>query len=212
MILFFKRRDLYNNSSYGDLNKNRMKHRECMLPKLNPYDREIMQFVKKEEEIRCNPKKNWIYIENGTLRVSKSAVKKHGPIVCAYIPLYRGNNDFSVYEGNRIFPVMDRMPLITDFFKIDCRSKDGAIYSNIHSGIAYESSLQMRHMWNPMPKRALGYNVLMFGFDSVSRMSWIRMLPKSYEYMLKLGFVVLKGYLFILSFEKIIFYIKKNMC
>jgi hypothetical protein len=40
----------------------------------------------------------------GTLRVSKSAIKKHGNIVCAYIPLYRGNNDFSVYEGNRIFP------------------------------------------------------------------------------------------------------------
>ena len=164
-----------------------------MLPKLNPYDREIMQFVKREEDIRCNPKKNWIYIENGTLRVSKGAIKKHGPIVCAYIPLYRGNNDVSVSEGNRIFPVMDRMPLITDFFKIDCRSKDGAIYSNIHSGIAYESSLHMRHMWNPLPKKALGYNVLMFGFDSVSRMSWIRMLPKSYEYMLKLGFVVLKG-------------------
>jgi hypothetical protein len=89
---------------------------------------------------------------------------------------------------------MDRMPLITDFFKIDCRSKDGAIYSNIHSGIAYESSLHMRHIWNPLPKKALGYNVLMFGFDSVSRMSWIRMLPKSYEYMIKEGFIVLKGY------------------
>lgn len=168
-------------------------HRPCMLPKLNPYDREIMQFVKKEDDIRCNPKKNWIYIENGTLRVSKSAIKKHGTIVCAYIPLYRGNSDFTVYEGNRIFPVIDKMPLITDFFKIDCRSKDGAIYSNIHSGIAYESSLHMRHMWNPMPKKALGYNVLMFGFDSVSRMSWIRMLPKSYEYMIKQGFIVLKG-------------------
>lgn len=89
---------------------------------------------------------------------------------------------------------MDKMPLITDFFKIDCRSKDGAVYSNIHSGIAYESSLHMRHRWNPMPRKALGYNVLMFGFDSVSRMSWIRMLPKSYSYMIKLGFVVLKGY------------------
>ena len=52
----------------------------------------------------------------------------------------------------------------------------------------------MRSVWNPLPKKALGYNVLMFGFDSVSRMSWIRMLPKSYEYMIKLGFVTLKGY------------------
>jgi hypothetical protein len=168
--------------------------RPCVLPSLNPYDSEIMQFVKKEPDLRCNPKKNWIFVENGTLRVSKSAIKKHGSILCAYIPLFRGNDDFSVYEGGRIFPVVDRMPLITDFFKIDCRSKDGAIYSNIHSGIAYESSLHMRHKWNPLPNKALGYNVFMFGFDSVSRMSWIRMLPKSYEYMIKMGFVVLKGY------------------
>ncbi|RMZ93589.1 hypothetical protein BpHYR1_050693 [Brachionus plicatilis] len=166
----------------------------CVLPKLDPYEKDLMQFVKKEPDIICNPKQNWIYVQNGTIRVSKAAMQKHGVIVCAYIPLYRGNNDFTVYEGSRIFPVMDKMPLISDFFKIDCRSKDGAIYSNIHSGIAYDSSLHIRHMWNPLPKRALGYNVLMFGFDSVSRMSWIRMLPKSYAYMIQEGFVVLKGY------------------
>jgi hypothetical protein len=175
---------------------NHMKYkRPCVHPKLSPFDSQIMQFVNKSKtKLMCNPKENWIYIDNGTLRVSKEAIRKHGTIVCAYIPLYRGNNDFVVYEGNRIFPVMDKMPLITDFLKIDCRSKDGGIYSNIHSGIAYQSSLHRRHIWNPIPKRALGYNVLMFGFDSVSRMSWIRMLPKSYEYMIKEGFIVLKGY------------------
>jgi hypothetical protein len=52
----------------------------------------------------------------------------------------------------------------------------------------------MRNIWNPISKKALGYNVLMFGFDSVSRMSWIRMLPKAYAYMIKEGFIVLKGY------------------
>lgn len=37
--------------------KNKNSKRPCLLPKLNPYDTEIMQFVKKEEEIKCNPKK-----------------------------------------------------------------------------------------------------------------------------------------------------------
>jgi hypothetical protein len=63
--------------------------RPCVHPTLNPYDSEIMQFVKKEAELKCNPKRNWIYVENGTIRVAKSAIKKHGTIVCAYIPLYR---------------------------------------------------------------------------------------------------------------------------
>ncbi len=184
----------YLDEAFFSQNSNSIIKSQCMLPKLDPYDQNIMQFVKQEPVLKCNPKQNWIYVENGLIRISKDAHHKHGTILCAYIPLYRGHNDFSVYEGNRIFPIMDNFPLITDFFKIDCRSKDGGIYSNIHSGIAYESTLHFRHKWNPMPKKALGYNVLMFGFDSVSRMSWIRMLPKSYEYMIREGFIVLKGY------------------
>jgi len=51
-----------------------------------------------------------------------------------------------------------------------------------------------RHVWNPMVKTHLGYNVLMFGFDSVSRMTFMRFLPKSYSYLIKeLGGIVMKG-------------------
>jgi len=51
-----------------------------------------------------------------------------------------------------------------------------------------------RHVWNPMVKTHLGYNVLMFGFDSVSRLTFMRFLPKSYSYLIKeLGGIVLKG-------------------
>ena len=40
-----------------------------------------------------------------------------------------------------------------------------------------------------------GMNVLMFGFDSMSRMTWIRNLPKTYEYFTKhLDGIVLEGY------------------
>jgi hypothetical protein len=138
---------------------------------------------------------NWIYVEHGEIRISKNATKQHGNIVCAYIPLYRGFDDFSVYEGSRIFPIIDHMPLISDFFKVDCRSKSGANYSNIHSGIAYESTIHHRPRWSPISPKALGYNVLMLGFDSVSRMSCIRLLPKTYEFIVKeLGSVILKGY------------------
>ena len=188
---------VFNEDYFDDVkhvNNNPPIQRPCIHPKLNPFDKEILKFVVPEKLLICNPKKNWISVANGSIILSKEAATKHGSIVCAYIPLYR-DDDFKVREGNRIFPVVDRMPLITDFFKIDCRSKDGAIYSNIHSGIAYDSTLRMRPIWNPLNKYALGYNVLMLGFDSVSRMSFIRMLPKTYEYIIKeLGIVVLKGY------------------
>jgi hypothetical protein len=98
-----------------ETNRKKKYQKPCVHPKLNPYDSEIMQFVKKEAELKCNPKKNWVYIENGRLRVSKSAINKHGSIVCAYIPLYRGNTDFNVYEGARIFPGFEKY--ISYFFK-----------------------------------------------------------------------------------------------
>ena len=45
-----------------------------------------------------------------------------------------------------------------------------------------------------MVKTHLGYNVLMFGFDSVSRMTFMRFLPKSYTYLIKeLDGIIFKG-------------------
>lgn len=73
----------------GELKSSRVERRSCVHAKLNPYDSQIMQFVKRETELRCNPKRNWVYVENGTIRVAKAALKKHGAIVCAYVPLYR---------------------------------------------------------------------------------------------------------------------------
>ena len=46
-----------------------------------------------------------------------------------------------------------------------------------------------------LPDNALKLNIIMFGFDSVSRMTWMRNLPKSYEYLVNsLKAVVMEGY------------------
>lgn len=43
--------------------------------------------------------------------------------------------------------------------------------------------------------KEMPFNVIMFGFDSLSRNAWIRKLPKSYKYMIEhLGADVLQGY------------------
>ncbi len=120
---------------------------QCIHPYLNPYDKDIMKFVVKPKyKITCNPKKNWIYIENGTVCLAKEALEIHDGIQCGYIPLYRDNDDFRVREGYKIFPISDRMPLITDFFKIDCRSKDGSVYSNIHRYAVKSLLIKCKHI------------------------------------------------------------------
>ena len=47
----------------------------------------------------------------------------------------------------------------------------------------------------PEVTKELPFNVIMFGFDSLSRNAWIRKLPKSYKYMTEhLNADVLQGY------------------
>lgn len=48
--------------------------------------------------------------------------------------------------------------------------------------------------WKHLPKDSLQLNVLIFGFDSLSRMTFMRKLPKSYKKLKSLGSIVLQGY------------------
>ena len=81
---------------------------------------------------------------SGTFRLSQQALKEHGPIQCAYHPIFRGKDDFSTEQGARIFPFVDKTPLVSDFFRVDCRAHDGSNYSNIHLGIMFNESIHTR--------------------------------------------------------------------
>ena len=118
----------------------------------------------------------------------------HGNMTCLCTPHLYGNDDFKVHDSISVkFKHGDAIP--NDFFSVKCKAQDGAEYKNIHSGIAYNSSLHKRHVDNPLPNDAMGVNILMFGFDSTSRMSWMRNLPKSHQYLThNLGGLVLEGY------------------
>lgn len=50
-------------------------------------------------------------------------------------------------------------------------------------GIRKDEKVWNASSWDKLPKNSLKMNVLMFGFDSLSRNSFIRKLPKSYEYL-----------------------------
>lgn len=52
-----------------------------------------------------------------------------------------------------------------------------------------------KHNWDNIPNTSLKLNVLMFGFDSLSRNTFIRKLPKTYQYLKNdLNTLVLEGY------------------
>lgn len=77
---------------------------------------------------------------------------------------------------------------------VSCTASDGTTWKSILTGIRLNKEIWDRSGWQYVPRDGLRLNVLMFGFDSISRNTFIRKLPKSYVYLTKhLGGLVLKG-------------------
>lgn len=76
-----------------------------------------------------------------------------------------------------------------------CKSeKSGDKWSATLTGIRHDKDIWDRSSWNKISPNALKMNVLMFGLDSMSRNSFIRKLPKTYDYLTNtLGADVLQG-------------------
>ena len=144
-----------------------------------------------QRPIRCHRKEeNWVEVANGTFHITKQAFRDHGNITCRYTPLKRGPNDFSVKEMTTI-NITHGDPIVSDFFTVRCAGDlSNKTYTNLHSGI-YKKNTRI----HPLPKNAMGFNVLILGLDSVSRMSMQRLFPKTYNYFKEsMGGIILEGY------------------
>lgn len=166
----------------------------CVLPRLIPNHPALMKFFKEVPPVHCDTEKDWVYTYNGTFFIYNETVIKHGDIQCAIVPIVRGSTDFKVSKGSAI-KVKNNTKLTTDFFKAACVAKDGSKYQNYHATVGFNAEIHERFEKARLPKEAMGLNVLMFGYDSVSRMNWLRKLKKSHDYLIKeLKGILLEGY------------------
>lgn len=168
----------------------------CVFPKLDPCDPQILPFDQTVPKVNCSVETNWVYVKNGTFYIRADAIKRYGKILCEYAPIVRGRGDYTAVHAPHIKPMLNGSPLLTDFFKAACISQSGHRYFNIHLGVAFNYDLHKRSQTIPLPSKAMGgYDVFMFGFDSVSRMSWLRNLPKTREFFMReLGGIELEGH------------------
>lgn len=49
-----------------------------------------------------------------------------------------------VLNGQTIHNIQDGTPLVSDFFAVRCKAKDGSMYRNLHSGIHYRPEFHDR--------------------------------------------------------------------
>ncbi|GFS22729.1 DUF229 domain containing protein [Elysia marginata] len=109
--------------------------KNCVIPQLLENDPVMMKFYKKLAPPKCTDEE-WLYVENGTVRFSKSAILKHKRLTCDYYPLIR-DGDFAIKYGAPVKNIADGHKMTSDFFKGVCRSlatneTNLSIYSGIH--------------------------------------------------------------------------------
>uniref|UniRef100_A0A0K8SW36 Uncharacterized protein n=1 Tax=Lygus hesperus TaxID=30085 RepID=A0A0K8SW36_LYGHE len=166
----------------------------CRHPNFDVNSPEIMKFVKYEPPMDCKGEKDWVEIKGSRALITQEARRKHGDIECSFTDLIR-TNDFATQVGLTTKTHTEYSLESSDFVRVDCVGESGKRWSNIMAGARYDQDIFDRTGWDTLPKGSTKMNVLMFGFDSISRLTFSRKLPKSFEYLTKeLGTIILQGY------------------
>ena len=153
--------------------------------------------------LRCDDDEiNWILASNGTFRIEAATRRRHGDILCQFMPILRNGDDFRLTRGQPLKPMLDGSSLTADAFETRCVGSDGSVHVGIYSGVAFNPAVTERCRQRPPAENKMAdvedediLDILIFGFDSVSRLSWMRQLPETYRYIVEqLGAVIVEGY------------------
>lgn len=165
----------------------------CTFPELDILNPEIMKFIKDVKPLDCKMD-DWVTVEGSKLQISSKAKTRYGEITCAFKEIIR-EDDFETsftdsVESNDVYTLKE-----SDFADVKCESQSGRQWHSVLAGIKQNPTMKTEHTWNKVPDKGLKLNVLMFGFDSLSRNTFIRKLPKSYRYLkTNLNSLILEGY------------------
>ncbi|KAJ3655287.1 hypothetical protein Zmor_014422 [Zophobas morio] len=166
----------------------------CKQPRLPVFSSEIMKFIHEEPPIVCSSAgKDWVKCEGSECKIEEHIKEKFGRVTCTFTDIIRVN-DFESTNGETTESDSYYKLEASDVVRVLCKSSNSQ-WSSTLTGIRLDQSVWTRANWNNLPPTATKFNVLMFGFDSISRNSFIRKLPKSYDYLTKiLHGDVLQGY------------------
>ncbi|XP_043526689.1 uncharacterized protein LOC122537526 [Frieseomelitta varia] len=165
----------------------------CKLPQLDISNPEITKFIHDVPPLQCTPE-DWVILHGSRLVISNKAKKKYGSLICSFSEILR-DDDYNISYETAVesddFYVLKH----SDFVDVKCESKDGNKWHSIMAGVKDDPEVKEKSKWEYVGNKVLKLNVLMFGFDSLSRNTFIRKLPKTYQYLKEyLGALILEGY------------------
>ena len=162
----------------------------CIQPRLPVWDAST-NFTGVCEHVVCSTEDNWVFTRGGRFYIEAKATEKHGHIVCAAQPIIFKNDKAGFLP--KIAPMLNGSELQSDAFKVTCKAKDGAQYVNVHAGVS-KVAMQPSNIYRSSVIADDKFNVLILGFDSMSRQAVQRLIPQTRKFFEdKLGGVLLEG-------------------
>ncbi|KRX81366.1 hypothetical protein T06_3203, partial [Trichinella sp. T6] len=154
----------------------------CIIPQLQLDNPEMKHFFKPvKSPFKCAKESNWIIVKDGNyFIINENSTRTHGNITCNYMPFWRVS-DKKISFGKKIHNFTNGSRLLSDFFLIKCFAEDSATYENIHSAVVPTTEALNRK--DKLHDEALGLNVYILGFDSISRMTFMRKMKNMYGYL-----------------------------
>lgn len=166
---------LHSETKYVFRNFNRSTR--CSPPNLDPFDPTIMQFAKKPADISCANPAEFVFVDSkGRLVFNTSLDTSH--VKCAYSEVIR-DEDKKIHFGlDHAFIPPFNVPL--DIFRVKCNNGDKLVFDKVLSNIVVNQTKMTKEI---LDESVDNCSVIIFGLDSVSRLSAIRQLPKVYKFL-----------------------------
>lgn len=179
---------------------------KCKILNVDPFEKSIIPFVRTQGPITCFSTPSITYVDGTKLRLNWTAINSspyNGDFkYCVYRAIFRppqvkNHNYFDLSDMSQSFN--DTIEMQHEFIRVTCMSNsDGKIYTNYHSFIlpdhARSQSLEVKYL-NYKSTVDETMNVVMLGLDSISRLNFLRQMPKTLRYLVDdLKAVDLMGY------------------
>ena len=155
----------------------------CQIPNLDPFDISIHHLVSPGIPIVCDDTPPLTYLEKDVLRINRTLLKLYETELdsCLFEEIYRGSssdNDFT-YVNETWFT--SDVIVKGEFLRVVCYDKHGGtISTDFHARIIPKKAPFVR---KKNTKSSTKLNVLLVGMDSVSRLNYVRQMPKTRAYL-----------------------------
>ncbi|MCL4129800.1 UNVERIFIED_CONTAM: hypothetical protein GTU68_007422, partial [Idotea baltica] len=169
-------------------------HLACIQPNLDVTSVDVEKVISTKDVLVCDEEEDWVKVTGYEAVISKAVKRINGRVNCSFTEILRVD-DSETKEGVTTTVTDIFILTTTDFYSVSCFAENGKTWKKVVVGVRNDQTLQLERGWHLVPGDAVKLNVLMLGFDSLSQISFMRTLPKTFRFLTQeLKTNVLQGY------------------